>query len=85
MQDSIKSLVERYPIAFKLLPEVITIPQLRSLYEQLLREKINGAGNFWTKIKTLNILEETEGHEMIRAAGPKPTYYKFVGDWRGLK
>jgi hypothetical protein len=47
------------PIGFELLPEKFTIPQLQSLYEAILLQKLDKR-NFRKKILSMNLLDKLE-------------------------
>ncbi|OPC66437.1 NUDIX hydrolase [Elizabethkingia bruuniana] len=47
------------PIGLNLLPEKFTLPELQKLYEAILGKKLN-RGNFYRKIKNLNILQKLD-------------------------
>lgn len=63
------------PIGYNLLPEKFTLPELQKLYEAILGKKLN-RGNFYRKIKNMDILRKLE--EQRRGGAHKsPDLYSF--------
>lgn len=63
------------PIGYNLLPETFTMPELQSLYETILDQKLN-RGNFYRKIMRYNILITLDGARNGGAHKPR-NLYKF--------
>lgn len=72
--DRLRSKLEYTTLAFQLLPEVFTLPELKQTYEQILGEELD-RGNFYRKIKEANLLEPV-GRQ--RESGGRPAaLYRF--------
>jgi len=54
--DRLRSKLEYTTLAFQLLPEVFTLPELKRTYDQILGETLD-RGNFYRKIKEAGLLE----------------------------
>lgn len=77
--DRLRSKLEYTTLAFQLLPEVFTLPELKQTYEQVLDEELD-RGNFYRKIKEAGILEPV-GRQ--RESGGRPAaLYRFRSDRR---
>lgn len=63
------------PIGYNLLPEHFTMPELQSLYETILGQKLN-RGNFYRKIMRYNILTKLD-EPRKGGAHKAPHLYKF--------
>ncbi len=72
--DRLRSKLEYTTLAFQLLPEVFTLPELKQTYEQILGERLD-RGNFYRKIKEAGLLEPVGQH---RESGGRPAaLYRF--------
>lgn len=76
----LRSKLEYTTLAFELLPEVFSIMELKSIYDQIWGEEFEGSkkidkGNFYRKIKDANILEDTGLRREGR--GRPTTLYRF--------
>jgi 8-oxo-dGTP diphosphatase len=72
--DRLRSKLEYTTLAFQLLPEVFTLPELKRTYEQILDEALD-RGNFYRKIKEAGVLEPV-GRQ--RESGGRPAQlYRF--------
>ncbi|NOK60916.1 MAG: NUDIX hydrolase [Chloroflexi bacterium AL-W] len=72
--DRLRSKMEYTTLAFQLLPEVFSILELKSIYEQILGEELD-KGNFYRKIKDARVLEDTG---LRREGRGRPTVlYRF--------
>lgn len=72
--DRLRAKLEYTTLAFQLLPEVFTLPQLKRTYEQILGEELD-RGNFYRKIKEAGLLEPV-GRQ--RESGGRPAaLYRF--------
>ena len=72
--DRLRSKLEYTTLAFQLLPEVFTLPELKHIYEQILGESLD-RGNFYRKIKEAELLEETGGFR--EGKGRPARLYRF--------
>ncbi|RNL50262.1 NUDIX hydrolase [Pedobacter jejuensis] len=63
------------PIGYNLLPETFTMPELQSLYETILGQKLN-RGNFYRKIMRYNILVKLD-EPRKGGAHKAPNLYRF--------
>src|SRR3712207_333623 len=54
--DRLRSKLEYTTLAFQLLPEYFTLPELQQTYEQILGEQLD-RGNFYRKIKESGVIE----------------------------
>ncbi|MGI9203491.1 MAG: NUDIX hydrolase, partial [Woeseiaceae bacterium] len=63
-------------IAFQLMPEEFTMPELRHLYELITREKID-ARNFAKRILALNVIEPT-GQDRREGAHRPAKLYRVI-------
>ncbi|PLS81460.1 MAG: NUDIX hydrolase [Chloroflexi bacterium] len=78
--DRLRSKLEYTTLAFQLLPEVFTLPELKQTYEQILGEKELDRGNFYRKIKEAGVLESV-GKQ--RESGGRPAaLYRFQANRR---
>lgn len=77
--DRLRSKLEYTTLAFQLLPEVFTLPELKHTYEQILDEPLD-RGNFYRKIKAAELLEETNGFR--EGKGRPARLYRFRSDDR---
>ncbi|HEX6288658.1 MAG TPA: NUDIX domain-containing protein [Herpetosiphonaceae bacterium] len=72
--DRLRSKLEYTTLAFQLLPELFTLPELKQTYEQILGEQLD-RGNFYRKIKEAGVLEPV-GRQ--RESGGRPAaLYRF--------
>lgn len=72
--DRLRSKLEYTTLAFQLLPEVFTLPELKRTYEEILDEELD-RGNFYRKIKEADLLEPV-GRQ--RESGGRPAaLYRF--------
>jgi 8-oxo-dGTP diphosphatase len=70
----LRSKLEYTTLAFQLLPEVFTLPELKETYEQILGDELD-RGNFYRKIKEAGVLEAV-GRQ--RESGGRPAaLYRF--------
>lgn len=77
--DRLRAKLEYTTLAFQLLPEVFTLPELKRTYEQILCEALD-RGNFYRKIKEAGLLEPV-GRQ--RESGGRPAaLYRFSADRR---
>lgn len=77
--DRLRSKLEYTTLAFQLLPEVFTLPELKQTYEQILGEQLD-RGNFYRKIKEAGVLEPV-GKQ--RESGGRPAaLYRFQANRR---
>lgn len=77
--DRLRSKLEYTTLAFQLLPEVFTLPELKQTYEQILGEQLD-RGNFYRKIKESGVIEPV-GRQ--RESGGRPAaLYRFCGERR---
>lgn len=77
--DRLRSKLEYTTLAFQLLPEVFTLPELKQTYQQILGEELD-RGNFYRKIKEAALLEPVGGQ---RESGGRPAaLYRFRSDRR---
>jgi 8-oxo-dGTP diphosphatase len=77
--DRLRSKLEYTTLAFQLLPEVFTLPELKQTYEQILGEQLD-RGNFYRKIKEAELLEPVGG---TRESGGRPAaLYRFRAQQR---
>ncbi len=73
--DRLRSKLEYTTLAFQLLPEVFTLPELKQTYEQILGRGELDRGNFYRKIKEAGVLEAV-GRQ--RESGGRPAaLYRF--------
>jgi len=78
--DRLRSKLEYTTLAFLLLPEVFTLPDLKQTYETILGEELD-RGNFYRKIKEAGLLEPTGRR---RESGGRPAaLYCFRADRSG--
>jgi 8-oxo-dGTP diphosphatase len=78
LQKALSTLREQIsykPIGYNLLPETFTMPELQSLYETILGQKLN-RGNFYRKIMRYNILIKLD-EPRKGGAYKAPNLYKF--------
>lgn len=68
-------------LGFELLPEEFTIPELQSMYEQVLGISLN-RGNFWRRVLDAGVIEDTA--RTRRARGKPAKLYRFTGRSFGL-
>jgi 8-oxo-dGTP diphosphatase len=72
--DRLRSKLEYTTLAFQLLPEVFSLPELKQTYEQILGEQLD-RGNFYRKIKEAGLLEPVG---QLRESGGRPAaLYRF--------
>lgn len=72
--DRLRAKLEYTTLAFQLLPEVFTLPELKRTYEQILGEELD-RGNFYRKIKEAALLEPVG---RLRESGGRPAaLYRF--------
>ncbi len=71
----LRSNVRNKPIGFELLPKEFTLPQLQSLYEEILGKKIDKR-NFRKKIQKMKLLVKL-GKKSVNSPGRSPYLYKF--------
>jgi 8-oxo-dGTP diphosphatase len=77
--DRLRSKMEYTTLAFQLLPEVFTLPELKQTYDQILGETLD-RGNFYRKIKEASLLEPVGRY---RESGGRPAaLYRFRDDRR---
>ena len=77
--DRLRSKLEYTTLAFQLLPEVFTLPELKRTYEEILDEKLD-RGNFYRKVKEAGVLEPV-GKQ--RESGGRPAaLYRFQANRR---
>jgi 8-oxo-dGTP diphosphatase len=77
--DRLRSKLEYTTLAFQLLPEVFTLPELKQTYEQILGEHLD-RGNFYRKIKEAKVLEPVG---RLRESGGRPAaLYRFCAEPR---
>lgn len=77
--DRLRSKLEYTTLAFQLLPEVFTLPELKQTYEQILGEQLD-RGNFYRKIKEAELLEPVG---RVRESGGRPAaLYRFRAERR---
>ncbi|WP_029215565.1 NUDIX domain-containing protein [Kallotenue papyrolyticum] len=77
--DRLRSKLEYTTLAFQLLPEVFTLPELKQIYEQILGERLD-RGNFYRKIKEAGVLEPVG---RFRESGGRPAaLYRFRAERR---
>lgn len=75
--DRLRSKLEYTTLAFQLLPEVFTLPDLKLTYETILGEELD-RGNFYRKIKEAGLLEAVG---RWRESGGRPAaLYRFRND-----
>jgi 8-oxo-dGTP diphosphatase len=73
--ERLRSKLEYTTLAFQLLPEVFTLPELKQTYEQILGGGELDRGNFYRKIKEAGVLEAV-GRQ--RESGGRPAaLYRF--------
>jgi 8-oxo-dGTP diphosphatase len=77
--DRLRSKLEYTTLAFQLLPEVFSLPELKQIYEQILGEPLD-RGNFYRKIKAAELLEETSGFR--EGKGRPARLYRFRAEAR---
>ncbi|AJR02582.1 NUDIX hydrolase [Siansivirga zeaxanthinifaciens] len=75
--------VRNFPIAFNLLPQKFTLPQLQSLYEGILNEPIDKR-NFRRKVAQMEYLVKLEEKDMSESR-KGAYYYRFDEDLYKLK
>lgn len=71
----LRSRVRNKPIGFELLPDKFTLPQLQTLYEEILGKKIDKR-NFRKKIQKMDLLEKLDEKENS-SVGRAAYLYKF--------
>lgn len=77
--DRLRSKLEYTTLAFELLPEVFSLPELKRTYEMILDEELD-RGNFYRKIKEADVLEPV-GRQ--RESGGRPAaLYRFKSSRR---
>jgi 8-oxo-dGTP diphosphatase len=77
--DRLRSKLEYTTLAFQLLPEVFSLPELKQTYEQILGEQLD-RGNFYRKIKEAELLEPVG---RTRESGGRPAaLYRFRSQQR---
>ncbi|HEY0733887.1 MAG TPA: NUDIX domain-containing protein, partial [Herpetosiphonaceae bacterium] len=77
--DRLRSKLEYTTLAFQLLPQVFTLPELKQTYEQILGEQLD-RGNFYRKIKEAELLEPVG---RVRESGGRPAaLYRFRAERR---
>lgn len=77
--DRLRSKLEYTTLAFQLLPQVFTLPELKQTYEQILGEQLD-RGNFYRKIKEAALLEPVG---QVRESGGRPAaLYRFRAERR---
>lgn len=78
LEDAIENLrikAQRQPIGFELLPEKFTLPQLKTLYDNIYQTKLDGR-NFRKKILSLNVLKKLD--EKDKSSSKKGAFlYQF--------
>ena len=77
--DRLRSKLEYTTLAFQLLPELFSLPELQHIYEQILGEPLD-RGNFYRKIKAAEVLEETGGFR--EGKGRPARLYRFRSNQR---
>lgn len=78
-RDRLRSKLEYTTLAFQLLPEVFTLPELKQTYERIFGEALD-RGNFYRKIKEADVIEPV-GRQ--RESGGRPAaLYRFRADRR---
>jgi 8-oxo-dGTP diphosphatase len=77
--DRLRSKLEYTTLAFQLLPELFTLPELKHTYEQILSEPLD-RGNFYRKIKAAGLLEETA--DFREGKGRPARLYRFRPEHR---
>jgi 8-oxo-dGTP diphosphatase len=71
----LRTRVRERPIGFELLPQKFTLPQLQSLYEEIIRKKIDKR-NFRKKILGMNLIKATNERESNNKRRPAQ-FYRF--------
>ncbi len=66
------------PIAFELVPEKFTWPELRKVYEIVLDKRLDAA-NFKRKIRSMYRIRELKEREQVASVGRPPKRVKFEG------
>jgi 8-oxo-dGTP diphosphatase len=77
--DRLRSKLEYTTLAFQLLPEVFTLPELQQTYEQILGEQLD-RGNFYRKIKESGVIEPVGRQRESR--GRPAALYRFRAERR---
>lgn len=77
--DRLRSKLEYTTLAFQLLPDLFTLPELKHTYEQILGEPLD-RGNFYRKIKAADLLQETDSFR--EGKGRPARLYRFRSERR---
>ncbi len=66
---TLREKISTKPIGYNLMPEKFTLPELQKLYEAILGKSLN-RGNFYRKIKNLNVLKSLMNKDMWELTEP---------------
>lgn len=72
---TLREKISSKPIGSNLMPEKFTLPELQKLYEAILDKSLN-RGNFYRKIKNLNVLKKLDEQRYV-GAHRSPDLYSF--------
>ncbi|REC60241.1 NUDIX hydrolase [Chryseobacterium pennae] len=72
---TLREKISSKPIGYNLMPEKFTLPELQKLYEAILGKPLN-RGNFYRKIKNLNVLKKLDEQRRV-GAHRSPDLYSF--------
>ncbi|WP_317166992.1 NUDIX domain-containing protein [Chryseobacterium bernardetii] len=72
---TLREKISSKPIGYNLMPEKFTLPELQKLYEAILGKSLN-RGNFYRKIKNLNVLKKHDEQRRL-GAHRSPDLYSF--------
>lgn len=72
---TLREKISSKPIGYNLMPEKFTLPELQKLYEAILGKSLN-RGNFYRKIKNLNVLKKLDEQRRV-GAHRSPDLYSF--------
>lgn len=72
---TLREKISSKPIGYNLMPEKFTLPELQKLYEAILGKPLN-RGNFYRKIKNLNVLKKLDEQKYV-GAHRSPDLYSF--------
>lgn len=72
---TLREKISSKPIGYNLMPEKFTLPELQKLYEAILGKPLN-RGNFYRKIKNLNVLKKLDEQRHV-GAHRSPDLYSF--------
>ncbi|VEH20733.1 Uncharacterized conserved protein [Chryseobacterium nakagawai] len=72
---TLREKISSKPIGYNLMPEKFTLPELQKLYEAILGKILN-RGNFYRKIKNLNVLKKLDEQRYV-GAHRSPDLYSF--------